>query len=530
MKKLSTLLALGLFSLYSANAADIGTNIEQNFARGTTATLTGLVWYDENSDGIQNEADHGIARIKVHLLKDGDDTGEEVETNPQGEYKFENLDANHKYSIKIDRPKNYPYFTIVNEGDDESKDSDIQKDSISDEVLLKEGEVYTDLDAGLLCVCKGAIRVEKSTNGEDADKAEDAPVLKVGDSVTWEYKVENPSNLKVCNIKLIDDKEGNINCPSTCLDAHTDMTCTKEGIVKEGAYTNEATVTGTVEDNNRTVKDKDPSNYYGGVTKIDIEKHTNGKDSDTGSGEKLGVGDKVTWEYIVTNQGNIELTDIYVTDDKEGKISCPQTSLEAGESMTCTKDGIVKEGSYENEATATAKDPQGNETIDKDKSHYTGVSACIGNFMWLDENLNGVQDAGEPGVVNIKVELYNATTNTLVATTKTDSSGKYMFCNLKPGKYKVKFEQPNTYLFTLKDKGSDVKDSDVSKSGWSHVIDLEAGEKDLTIDAGIYCECDDYEVNPDSYTKQSASISFVSSLALLLFVILATSTLKYKKD
>jgi len=529
MKKLSLFLALGLFSLYSASASEIDSLKEQNYARGTSATLKGLVWYDENSDGIQNETDHGIARIKVHLLKDGDDTGEMVETNPQGEYKFENLDANHKYSIKVDKPKNYPYFTIVNEGNDDSKDSDIQKNGISDEVLLHEGEVYTNLDAGLLCVCKGAIRVEKSTNGEDADTAESAPTLKVGDKVTWEYVVENPSNLKVCDITLVDDKEGNITCPQTCLEAHTDMTCTKEGVVKEGAYTNEATVTGVVEDNNKTLKDKDPSNYYGGVAKIDIEKHTNGKDSDTGSGEMLSVGEKVTWEYIVKNVGNVELNNINVTDDKEGKIDCPKTTLEAGESMTCTKEGVVKEGTYENEATASADSELG-ESEDKDKSHYTGVSACIGNFMWLDENLNGVQDPGELGVVNIKVDLYNATTNTLVATTKTDSSGKYMFCGLKPGKYKVKFEQPNTYLFTSKDKGSDIKDSDVDSSGWSHIIDLEAGEKDLTIDAGIYCECDDYEVNPDSYEEVSASISLSSSIALLIFVIFAVSTLKYKRD
>jgi len=150
--------------------------------------------------------------------------------------------------------------------------------------------------------------------------------------------------------------------------------------------------------------------------------------------------------------------------------------------------------------------------------------------MWLDENLNGIQDSNEVGVVGIKVELYDANTNTLLETTKTDSNGKYEFCKLKPGKYKVKFEQPNTYLFTYKDKGDDLKDSDVDKSGWSPVIELEAGEKDMSIDAGIYCECDDYKVNPDKYKEVSGSISLNSALALLFFIIFATSTLKYKRD
>jgi len=157
-------------------------------------------------------------------------------------------------------------------------------------------------------------------------------------------------------------------------------------------------------------------------------------------------------------------------------------------------------------------------------------TACLGNYMWLDENLNGLQDSNEVGVVGVQVELYDANTNQLIATTRTDNNGKYEFCKLKPGKYKVKFEQPNTYLFTYKDKGDDLKDSDVDKSGWSPVVELEAGEKDMSIDAGIYCECDDYKVNPQNYKKVSGSVSLNSALALLLFIIFATSTLKYKRD
>ena len=527
MKKLYFFVVLLLFSIYSTANTNLS---EQNIPRDTLATLTGLVWYDENSDGIQNEPNHGIARVRVHLLKDGQDTGEMVETNPEGIYTFTNLEPYHKYAIKIDKPKNYPYFTIVNAGDDERLDSDVHKNGISDSVELKPGEVYEDLDAGLLCKCIGAIRVEKSTNGEDADTPNEAVKIKVGERVTWEYVVTNPSNKKICNIKVIDDKEGEITCPYECLEPDTSMTCTKEGIAKEGNYTNRAIVSGVVEDNNRSVTDSDPSNYYGVVAKIDIEKLTNGKDSDSGEGETLAIGDKVTWEYIVRNIGNVKLTNIKVIDDKEGEIICPKDTLNVGEVMKCTKEGIVKEGLYENEATVTASSEDGGEVSDSDKSHYKGEGACLGDYMWLDENLNGLQDSNEPGVVDIKVELYDANSNTLLATTKTNSQGKYLFCNLKPGVYKVKFEQPNTYLFTLRDQGSDDKDSDVDKSGWSHNVVIKPGDKDLTIDAGIYCECDDYIVNPQEYKEVSGEISLNSSLALLIFVIFATFTLRYKKS
>jgi len=504
---------------------------ENMVARGTPATLTGLVWYDEDANGIQNEPHHGIGKIKVHLLKDGTDIGS-TETNMQGIYKFENLEPNHKYSIKVLKPKNYPYFTIQNQGDDDTKDSDIDiKTGISDQVTLKAGETYDKLDAGLLCRCKGALRIEKSTNDKDADTAADAPIIKIGAHITWKYVVTNPSNIKICNIKVVDNREGAVSCPSSCLEPQTSMTCVKEGTAKPGSYKNIGTVTGTPEGSNRELKDSDPSNYIGSKASISIQKLTNGKDSDNAPGEELNIGDKVTWKYIVTNTGNLKLTHIVVKDNKEGIISCPKSSLNPGEKMTCTKDGIVKEGKYENEATVTA-DSEIGKVHDSDTSHYVGGgTACIGNYLWLDSNLNGIQESGELGVVDIGVELYDAAGNH-IASTKTDNNGEYMFCGLKPGKYKIKFDQPNTYLFTLRDRGDDAKDSDVDSNGWSHVIDLKAGQNNLTIDAGIYCECDDYLVHPDGYKKVSAEFSMQGALLMLLFTVFATLSLRRfkKKD
>ena len=54
----------------------------------------------------------------------------------------------------------------------------------------------------------------------------------------------------------------------------------------------------------------------------------------------------------------------------------------------------------------------------------------------MDENSDGYQDAGEPGIPNVQVNLYDAT-GTLVATTFTDAHGGYLFPNLAPGNYYV---------------------------------------------------------------------------------------------
>lgn len=49
----------------------------------------------------------------------------------------------------------------------------------------------------------------------------------------------------------------------------------------------------------------------------------------------------------------------------------------------------------------------------------------IGNRVWRDNNNNGIQDAGEPGISGVPVQLY--VNNVLIATVTTDSNGNYLF-------------------------------------------------------------------------------------------------------
>ena len=104
---------------------------------------------------------------------------------------------------------------------------------------------------------------------------------------------------------------------------------------------------------------------------IDIEKATNGEDADNPTGPLIPVGDPVTWTYVVTNTGNVELTSIEVRDDILGLI-CTIESLAPGESSTCTATGNAQPGQYNNLGTATGTTPAGTEVSDEDPSHYFG--------------------------------------------------------------------------------------------------------------------------------------------------------------
>jgi hypothetical protein len=113
------------------------------------------------------------------------------------------------------------------------------------------------------------------------------------------------------------------------------------------------------------------------------------------------------------------------------------------------------------------------------------ATASIGDYVWLDTDGDGLQDAAEQAVSGVTVRLLDGDGN-VVATQETDASGKYLFDKLKPGQYQVEFVTPDGYTFTSANGGADDLDSDADAStGRSPVIDLKEGENIRTVDAGL---------------------------------------------
>jgi hypothetical protein len=55
--------------------------------------------------------------------------------------------------------------------------------------------------------------------------------------------------------------------------------------------------------------------------------------------------------------------------------------------------------------------------------------ASLGDFVWIDNNFNGIQDKGEPGLPNVEVVLYDSLLNVLDSK-YTDDSGYYHFSKI----------------------------------------------------------------------------------------------------
>jgi len=102
-----------------------------------------------------------------------------------------------------------------------------------------------------------------------------------------------------------------------------------------------------------------------------------------------------------------------------------------------------------------------------------GCYICqAGDRVWLDENQDGLQDPGEPGVEGVLVEMINWRTYgqgyysdftenyTVLASDVTDANGRYHIGF--PGRGRLYFHLPTGYQFTLPFEGDDTAlDSDV---------------------------------------------------------------------
>ncbi len=163
----------------------------------------------------------------------------------------------------------------------------------------------------------------------------------------------------------------------------------------------------------------------------------------------------------------------------------------------------------------------GSEPPRVDVTVYSPPNNAVGDVVWFDVNANGIQDAGEAGVPNVVVELYDAAGEPVLddngdpLTTTTDANGNYIFVNLVNGDYRIRFYPPAGYVVSPNDQSGDP--SGIDEGGTSldgspnsnddsdapvppvsqdytetELIHLEkqgdAGEYDPTWDLGIYRE------------------------------------------
>lgn len=165
--------------------------------------------------------------------------------------------------------------------------------------------------------------VDNQTTWQDANSPP-GPTAVPKEDVYFKLVVTNTGNTKLTNINL-SDTDFDVSSISV-VDPLTPGT-SFEGIIGpysaiNGQHADTATVNAQTPCQ-KDVSDSNPAYYYGKEEpspSVDIEKHTNGEDADTPTGPYIPVGDSVTWEYAVTNTGNVTLTALSVEDSVLGPI------------------------------------------------------------------------------------------------------------------------------------------------------------------------------------------------------------------
>jgi 5-hydroxyisourate hydrolase-like protein (transthyretin family) len=117
----------------------------------------------------------------------------------------------------------------------------------------------------------------------------------------------------------------------------------------------------------------------------------------------------------------------------------------------------------------------------------------VGNFVWDDRDHDGRQDAGEPGLSGVIVQLWNGAKTQLIQQTTTNANGNYTLVAPSPGQYRVRVLLPHVNdQFSPKDAvaGDDLTDSDINPSGadlgFTDIYNFASNLISITsIDAGI---------------------------------------------
>ena len=205
-----------------------------------------------------------------------------------------------------------------------------------------------------------------------------------GEPITYTYTVTNSGNVTLHGIALTDTRLGVVACLAATLAPGRSTTClgyylTTQADVDAGQVTNAATVTGDPPAG-PPVTDGDTAAIRATRAPAIAERKTAFPMAFDAPGEKI------TYTYTVTNSGNVTLRDVALTDDRLGQVTCPESTLAPGQSMTCQADTVTTEaevakGQLANAATVTGDPPTGPPVTDRDAAtvyaiHHPGIAVA----------------------------------------------------------------------------------------------------------------------------------------------------------
>ena len=264
-----------------------------------------------------------------------------------------------------------------------------------------------------------------------AKKADTATFSTVGTLITYTYTITNTGNVTLTNVHVTDSRLGPVpGCSIPVLDPMETHVCTATHLTTQadldrGKIINTATVTGT--ENGRQVTNK--SNK---VRIRALQRPAIGIAKSASVSSFSRAGTPITYYFDVVNSGNVTLHEIYVTDTRLGKITCPQTTLAAGASMRCqatlvTTQADVDRGFIANSAKVTGFSPTEQKVTHNDQLTIKAVHRPAISIA-KSASISSFSTAGT--LVTYRYTVTNTGNVTLRGVSVTDSLGMRVTCPL----------------------------------------------------------------------------------------------------
>ncbi|MGK7865696.1 SdrD B-like domain-containing protein [Falsiroseomonas sp. E2-1-a20] len=456
----------------------------------TPAAIGDRVWEDLDGDGQQDAGEPGIVGATVRLLDAGGTVIGTTTTGVNGSYAFTGL-APADYRVEVVAPGYVP--TRQDQGAD-AGDSDIAADGRTGFVNLSSGEADNTVDAGLYRYASLGDKVFDDLDNDgiqdvgepgltgitvrllSADGLTILATTTTGTGGLYRFHELAPGDYRVEFVAPADRAFARKDQGGDATDSDADRITGRTDVVTLASGQDRTDVDAGLL-------------LLGDLTgRVWVDRDGDGIE-DVAEAPRAGVTVRLL-NADGTPTGRTTTTDAsgqYLFEDLITGFYRVQVVAPAGERLTLPNQGL--DNTVDSDAlpatgiTEAVQVLPAQVTRDLDAGLY--VPASLGDRVFLDKDADGVQDAGEPGLAGVTVNLLDGN-GAVVGTTQTGATGLYNFAGLAPGQYGVQVVAPATYEVSPRDVGADALDSDALANGTIPPIMLYSGDARTDLDAGLF--------------------------------------------